>query len=150
MELIGEYGSAKAFTEKLEDTAKNQIVELLNQEFVEGSKVRIMPDVHPGMGCVIGFTADMGDKVIPNIVGVDIGCGMLTIELGNIDIDLPKLDKIITHQIPSGFKTHGRAQVKFDRLKDLESYKKIKNIRRIENSIGTLGGGNHFIGATCC
>ena len=116
MELLGEYSSAKVFTEKLEDTAKDQIIELLNQDFIKDSKVRIMPDVHPGMGCVIGFTADMGDKVIPNIVGVDIGCGMLTIELGNINIDLPKLDKIINNKIPSGFKIHNKVQFRFDKL----------------------------------
>ena len=76
MNLEGLYGKAKVFTDNLEDGAKDQIINLLNQDFVEGSKVRIMPDVHQGMGCVIGFTADMGDKVIPNIVGVDIGCGV--------------------------------------------------------------------------
>ena len=82
MELRGKYGMAKVFTENLEPGAKDQIIELLDQDFIEGAQVRIMPDVHQGMGCVIGFTADMGDKVIPNIVGVDIGCGMLVVELG--------------------------------------------------------------------
>ena len=150
MELLGKYSTAKVFTDKLEDTAKNQIIQLLDQDFIEGSKVRIMPDVHPGMGCVIGFTADMGDKVIPNIVGVDIGCGMLTIELGKIEIDLPKLDKIINNKIPSGFKIHNKIKYKFEKLKELNCYKELKNMNRIERSIGTLGGGNHFIGATCC
>lgn len=145
MELLGKYSRAKVFTENLEDVAKNQIIELLDQDFIEGSKVRIMPDVHPGMGCVIGFTADMGDKVIPNIVGVDIGCGMLTIELGNIEIDLPKLDKIINNKIPSGFKIHNKIQCRFHRLEDLHAVRKLKNMKRIERSIGTLGGGNHFI-----
>ena len=145
MELLGKYSKAKVFTKNLEDGARDQIVELLDQDFIDGAKVRVMPDVHQGMGCVIGFTADMGDKVVPNIVGVDIGCGMLTIELGNIDIDLPELDRVINKEIPSGHKTHGRSQYGFDKLKELHCYGKLKNIRRIENSIGTLGGGNHFI-----
>lgn len=150
MKLEGLYGRAKVFTDNLEEGAKDQIINLLNQDFIEESKVRIMPDVHEGMGCVIGFTADMGDKVIPNIVGVDIGCGVLTIELGNIDIDLPSLDKIIRNNIPSGRSIHNSKKYNFDRLKELSIFKKIKNIKRIERSIGTLGGGNHFIGATCC
>lgn len=145
MELKGAYGSAKVFTENLEDGAKDQIINLLNQSFIEGSKVRIMPDVHQGIGCVIGFTADMGDKVIPNIVGVDIGCGILTVELGHIDIDLPTLDKIIYSKIPSGNKVHNERKYKFDRLEDLYCYRDLKDTKRIQRSIGTLGGGNHFI-----
>lgn len=145
MELQGKYGSAKVFTKELEDGAKEQIVNLLDQDFIEGSKVRIMPDVHQGMGCVIGFTADMGDKVIPNIVGVDIGCGMLTVELGDIDINLEALDKIIYNKIPSGSKTHNAKKYNFERLKELHCLRDLKNTKRIERSIGTLGGGNHFI-----
>ena len=145
MELLGKYSSAKVFTENLEDGAKDQIIELLDQDFIEGAKVRIMPDVHQGMGCVIGFTADMGDKVVPNIVGVDIGCGMLTVELGNIHINLAEIDSIINKKIPSGHKTHSKTQYRYEGLKELHSYKKLKNIRRIEKSIGSLGGGNHFI-----
>src|SRR5690554_108950 len=106
MEFRGKYGMAKVFTENLEPGAKDQIIELLDQDFIEGAQVRIMPDVHQGMGCVIGFTADMGDKVIPNIVGVDIGCGMLVVELGAIEIDYSTLDKIIHNKIPSGFRIH--------------------------------------------
>ncbi|WMM24948.1 RtcB family protein [Tissierella sp. MB52-C2] len=145
MELQGEHNIAKVFTDNLEDGAKEQILELLNQDFVKDSKVRIMPDVHQGMGCVIGFTADMGDKVIPNIVGVDIGCGMLTVELGHIDIDLPKLDDIIHKRIPSGKSTHNERKSKFDKLNDLYCFRDLKDTKRIERSIGTLGGGNHFI-----
>ena len=145
MELMGAYGSAKIFTENLDDGAKDQIINLLNQSFIEGSKVRIMPDVHQGIGCVIGFTADMGDKVIPNIVGVDIGCGILTVELGHIDIDLPTLDKIIYSKIPSGNKVHNERKYKFDKLEELHCYRDIKETKRLQRSIGTLGGGNHFI-----
>lgn len=145
MIVKGKYGSAKVFAKDLEDGAREQIQTLLDQDFLEGSTVRIMPDVHQGMGCVIGFTADMGDKVIPNIVGVDIGCGMLTVELGNMDIDLPKLDKIINSSIPSGRNTHQSRMVTFDRLQDLHIYRELNDTRRLERSIGTLGGGNHFI-----
>lgn len=145
MKLKGKYGSAIVFAEDLEDGARDQIINLLNQDFIEDAKVRIMPDVHQGMGCVIGFTADMGDKVIPNIVGVDIGCGMLTAKLGNLDLDLPKLDKIVSNKIPSGRNVHQNSKYRFDKLKDLHVYNKLRNIRRLEKSIGTLGGGNHFI-----
>lgn len=145
MELSGKYSKAKVFTKVLEEGARDQIIELLDQDFIEGAKVRVMPDVHQGMGCVIGFTADMGNKVVPNIVGVDIGCGMLTIKLGNIDIDLSKLDKIINNKIPSGYKIHNKVQYKFDKLKELHCYRDLKNPKRLERSIGTLGGGNHFI-----
>ena len=145
MELQGKYGSAKVFVKDIEEGAKQQIINLLNQDFIEGSKVRIMPDVHEGRGCVIGFTADMGDKVIPNIVGVDIGCGMLTVDLGDIDIDLERLDKIIYNKIPSGNKTHNERKYNFERLRELYCLRDLKNTKRIERSIGTLGGGNHFI-----
>ncbi len=145
MELQGKYNIAKVFTDNLEDGAKEQIIELLDQDFIKDSKVRIMPDVHQGIGCVIGFTADMGDKVIPNIVGVDIGCGMLTVELGDINIDLPRLDNIINKKIPSGKNVHSERKFKFDELNDLYCFRDLKDTKRIERSIGTLGGGNHFI-----
>ena len=93
----------KIFTENIEDSALQQINKLISLEVFKESKVRIMPDVHAGTGCVIGFTADLGDKVIPNIVGVDIGCGMYTIKLGKVDIDLEKLDNFIHENIPHGF-----------------------------------------------
>lgn len=145
MKLEGKYATAKVFAKILEDGAKDQIIELLNQDFLEGSNVRIMPDVHQGMGCVIGFTADMGDKVIPNIVGVDISCGMITVELEDRDIDPSKLDKIIKQKIPSGKNVHEGRKVKFDRLEDLHVFRELKDTKRIERSIGTLGGGNHFV-----
>jgi len=135
----------KIFTNNIEIEALDQINTLLDQEVFENSKVRIMPDVHAGKGCVIGFTANLGDKVIPNIVGVDIGCGMLTAELGNIDLDLEKLDEVINKYIPSGRNIHGNKQITFDRIKDMHCYKYFKNKDRFEKSIGTLGGGNHFI-----
>lgn len=145
IELQGKYNTAKVFTDNVEQTAISQIIELCNQPFIEGGKIRIMPDTHAGAGCVIGFTADLGDKVIPNLVGVDIGCGMLTVELGKMDIDLQKLDDIIRQYVPSGSNTHEGRAVKFNKLQDLYCYRSLKNTKRIERSIGTLGGGNHFI-----
>ena len=135
----------KIFTKNIEQTAIEQIDLLLEQEAFKESKVRIMPDVHAGKGCVIGFTGDLGDKVIPNIVGVDIGCGMLCVELGNIDLDLERLDTVIHTFVPSGFSVHTERKVKFDKLKELNCYRDLRDTKRLEKSIGTLGGGNHFI-----
>lgn len=135
----------KIFTENIELEALEQINTLISQPAFSDCKVRIMPDVHAGKGCVIGFTADLGNKVIPNIVGVDIGCGMLTIELGNIDIDFEKLDKAIRKRVPSGKNVHEGRIVRFEKLKNLYCYRELKDTKRLERSIGTLGGGNHFI-----
>lgn len=147
IELKGEYNTAKVFTDNIEDEAIEQVIELLNQDFSKHGKIRIMPDTHKGAGCVIGFTADLGDKVIPNLVGVDIGCGMITVELGNIDINLEKLDNIINEHIPAGYNTHEGRIIKFTKLQELYCYRNLKDMKRIERSIGTLGGGNHFIEA---
>ena len=152
----------KIFTDNIEQEAIDQINTLLEQPAFADCKVRIMPDVHAGAGCVIGFTADLGDRVIPNIVGVDIGCGMLTVELGGIDtgingktdssivnyvtdIDYEKLDNVIRTCIPSGRNVHEEINYIFPELKNLRCYNKLKNIDWLERSMGTLGGGNHFI-----
>lgn len=135
----------KIFTENIEPEALNQVYTLIKQPAFADCKVRIMPDVHAGAGCVIGFTADLGEKVIPNIVGVDIGCGMLTVELGNIDLDLATVDQIIRAKVPSGRNVHEGRPFAFDRLKELRCYRELKDTKRLERSIGTLGGGNHFI-----
>lgn len=135
----------KIFTRNIEQEALDQINELLNQEAFKDSKIRIMPDVHAGKGCVIGFTGNLGDKVIPNIVGVDIGCGILCVELGKIDLDLEKLDIIIREHVPSGMNVHEKQESKFD-LEQLYCFKELKNKDNwLEKSLGTLGGGNHFI-----
>ena len=152
----------KIFTDNIEQEAIDQINVLLEQPAFADCKVRIMPDVHAGAGCVIGFTADLGDRVIPNIVGVDIGCGMLTVELGGIDtgingktdssivdyvtdIDYEKLDNVIRTCIPSGRNVHEEINYIFPELKNLRCYNNLKNIDWLERSMGTLGGGNHFI-----
>lgn len=136
----------KIFTKNIEKEALNQIDLLLEQDAFKDCKVRIMPDVHAGAGCVIGFTGNLGDKVIPNIVGVDIGCGMLCVELGNIDLDLEKLDKIIHDFVPSGMNVHEEPKYKFLEMEQLLCLNELKNKDNwLEKSIGTLGGGNHFI-----
>ena len=109
----------KIFTNNIEDEAVKQLDELLEQEPFKDCKVRIMPDVHAGKGCVIGFTADLGNKVIPNIVGVDIGCGMLCVELGNMALDFEKLDKIIIENIPSGRNIREQKLIDFEKINEL-------------------------------
>lgn len=134
----------KIFTDDIELQAKEQIELLLKQNAFKNCKIRIMPDVHYGIGCVIGFTGNLGEKVIPNIVGVDIGCGMLCVELGSADLDLAKIDKIINDNIPSGMSV--RDEMTDIDISQLHCYDKLKNnSNRIEKSIGSLGGGNHFI-----
>ena len=136
----------KIFTNNIEEEARNQIDELLEQEAFKDSKIRIMPDVHAGKGCVIGFTGDLGNKVIPAVTGVDIGCGMLCVELGKIDLDLVKLDKIIREYVPSGMNVHQEQKYKFLEFEDLYCKNELKNKDNwLEKSLGTLGGGNHFI-----
>jgi len=143
--IIGRYATAIVYTDIIEETATEQIRQLCDQSFVEGCSIRIMPDVHAGTGCVIGFTADLGERVIPNIVGVDIGCGMLTVELGKEPIDYAKLDQVVREFIPAGSEVHETPAAQFPRLKELLIYHKLRNLPWIENSLGTLGGGNHFI-----
>jgi tRNA-splicing ligase RtcB len=145
LEVKGKFNTAKVFIDNIEKEAIEQLTELCDQPFVEGCKVRIMPDTHKGASCVIGFTANLGDKVIPNIVGVDIGCGMLTVKLGKVDLKLEDVDNIINKYIPSGMNVHEGRVIKFAKLQNLKCYRSLKNTKRIERSIGTLGGGNHFI-----
>lgn len=135
----------KIFTKNVEQEAVDQIELLLAQYAFKDCKVRIMPDVHAGKGCVIGFTADLGEKVIPNIVGVDIGCGMLCVSLGQTDVDFEKLDNVIRSYVPSGRDVHEGRIIRFDELQELKCYRELRDTKRIERSIGTLGGGNHFI-----
>ena len=145
MSKADENKNLKIFTNNIEDEAVKQIDLLLQQEHFKDCKVRIMPDVHAGKGCVIGFTADLGDKVIPNIVGVDIGCGMLCVELGNIDIDLEKFDKIVNDYIPAGRNIREVKLTDFENIKDLYCLRELKETNKFNRAIGTLGGGNHFI-----
>ena len=134
----------KIFTENVEPTAVNQIYNLLSQPPFAESKVRIMPDVHYGSGCVVGFTATLGNMVIPNVIGVDIGCGMLTVCLGKADIDLKELDEFIHRSIPAGSNLR-KSYGDMDFIKELYCYGELRDLDRIYCSLGTLGGGNHFI-----
>ncbi|MEG2259731.1 MAG: RtcB family protein, partial [Oscillospiraceae bacterium] len=143
--ITGVYNTAKIYTDTVEENAAEQIKALCDREFVKGCKIRIMPDVHAGAGCVIGFTADLGTMIIPNIVGVDIGCGMLTVELGSTELNFSVLDSLIRFSVPSGKNVHEGRMTKYPELQELHCYRNLKNTRWIERSLGTLGGGNHFI-----
>ena len=132
----------KIYATTLDDVALEQIKELGKFEAYLNSKIRIMPDCHAGAGCTIGTTMEIKDKITPNLVGVDIGCGMLTVKLKETDIDLQKLDAIINEFIPNGFNTHTEQKAEFDFNKLIA---KNLNINRAKVSIASLGGGNHFI-----
>lgn len=148
IELRGKYNEAKIFTDVVDEASISQVLLLLNQEFVSGSRIRLMPDIHAGAGCTIGTTMTITDKIVPNLVGVDIGCGMETIKIKESHIELQKLDKLIYEKIPSGFNVREKTHRYFDEinLKDLFCIKHI-DPKRAEKSLGTLGGGNHFIEA---
>ncbi len=133
------------FADAPDENALEQIDQLLSQPAFREAKVRIMPDVHAGKGCVIGFTADLGDKVIPNVVGVDIGCGMLTVALGAHKPDFAALDDIMHRNIPSGQHVHRKAIAPFEELEALHCLPELKGPERLHASLGSLGGGNHFV-----
>ena len=143
MEIKGQVNTAICFAKIIEDEAIAQIRRMCDYEFTAGSQVRIMPDVHAGKGCTIGTTMTVKDKAVPNIVGVDIGCGMYTVNLGQVEIDMEQMDGA-AHFIPSGLNVWEGRKVRFDLL-DLRCYRGLKDARRLERSLGTLGGGNHFI-----
>ena len=143
IEINGQFNTAICYTDTLEDTAYAQIQTVCNEEAFKESKIRIMPDVHAGKGCTIGTTMTIIDKVVPNMVGVDIGCGMYTVALGNVDIDLEKFDEA-AHFIPCGRNVWEGRQERFD-LSVLKCSRNLKDTKRLERSLGTLGGGNHFI-----
>ena len=146
IELQGKYNTAKVFTDNVEQEAISQIINLLNQEFVSGSQIRIMPDTHAGAGCTIGTTMTISDKVVPNLVGVDIGCGMEAVILRDEHVELQKLDKAIHRLIPSGFDTRSSPHPYMSEV-DLSKLRCVRSVTldRAELSLGTLGGGNHFI-----
>lgn len=134
----------KIFTENIEPEAVNQIYTLATQAPFCGQKMRVMPDVHYGTGCVVGFTSTLGDKIIPNVLGVDLGCGMLTVEMGKVNFSLQSLDEFIKAKIPYG--SNYRKEVLAQSLiKKLHCYDELRDMDRLLGSLGTLGGGNHFI-----
>lgn len=146
LEVAGKYNQAKIFTDVVDQASIAQVIELCNQEFTAGSRIRLMPDIHAGAGCTIGTTMTITDKVVPNLVGVDIGCGMETCRISENHLELQKLDKLIRERIPSGFGIRSDPHRYLDQV-DLPELCCIKHIDqlRAEKSIGTLGGGNHFI-----
>lgn len=148
LEIKGKFNTAKVFTDIIDEDSIRQVYELCNQSFAEGAKIRMMPDVHAGAGCVIGTTMTITDRVVPNMVGVDIGCGMETVRIKGRKLEVEQLDKLIKFNIPSGFdireKRHRYAEKA--RLEELRCAKQV-NLDRAYRSLGTLGGGNHFIEA---
>ena len=148
LEIKGKFNTAKVFTDIIDEDSIRQVYELCNQSFAEGAKIRMMPDVHAGAGCVIGTTMTITDRVVPNMVGVDIGCGMETVRIKGRKLEVEQLDKLIKFNIPSGFdireKQHRYAEKA--RLEELRCAEQV-NLDRAYRSLGTLGGGNHFIEA---
>ena len=143
LEIKGKISTAVCYAKVIEEEAIEQIRRMCDYEFTEGSQIRIMPDVHAGKGCTIGTTMTVKDKAVPNIVGVDIGCGMYTVNLGKGELNLEKLDEA-AHFVPSGKNVWEGRQEKFD-LTRLRCYRSLKDSKRLVRSLGTLGGGNHFI-----
>ena len=143
IEIKGKVNTAICYATVVEDEAIEQIRRMCDHDFTAGSQIRIMPDVHAGKGCTIGTTMTITDKAVPNIVGVDIGCGMYTAELGKVDVDFEKVDAA-AHDIPSGRDVWEGRMERFD-LTGLRCYRNLKQAKRLERSLGTLGGGNHFI-----
>ncbi len=143
LEIRGKVNTAIAYAKVIEDEAIEQIRRMCDYDLTAGSRIRIMPDVHSGAGCTIGTTMTVSDKACPNIVGVDIGCGMYTVQLNERELDFEKIDEA-AHYIPSGKQAWESRQERFD-LIELKCYRELKESRRLERSLGTLGGGNHFI-----
>lgn len=148
IELCGKYSKAKVFTDIVDNESISQVIELLNQPYIFGSRIRMMPDIHVGVGCTIGTTMTIKDKICPNLVGVDIGCGMETIRISESNFDPKMLDKVIREGVPSGFSIRNEEHP-FAEQAELENLycSKYVDILRAKKSIGTLGGGNHFIEA---
>ena len=146
IEIKGEFNTAKVFANSLDGIAAQQLQTMCDQAFLRGCRIRVMPDAHAGKGCTIGTTMTLHGRAVPNMVGVDIGCGMETTVLADRKLDLEALDRLVYAAIPSGTQIRKRPHPYQDRidLRQLRSYGKI-NGERARMSVGTLGGGNHFI-----
>lgn len=146
IEIKGKHNTAVCYCRTLEETAASQIKTVCDQPAFSDTKIRIMPDVHAGKGCTIGTTMTITDKIVPSMVGVDIGCGMETTRIKETEIDFEKLDALIRKEIPCGFEIRNTPHPLLDKinLKEFRCFDQI-NLYRAECSIGTLGGGNHFI-----
>ena len=143
IEIKGKMNTALCYAKVVEKEAIEQIRRMCDYPMTEGSQIRIMPDVHAGKGCTIGTTMTINGKAVPNVVGVDIGCGMYTVNLGKADIDFEKVDEA-AHFIPSG-RDIWDGRIERSDLTDLACYRQLKETKRLAKSLGTLGGGNHFI-----
>lgn len=143
MIIQGKVATAIAYANVIEQEAIDQIRRMCDYDFTEGSTIRIMPDVHAGKGCTIGTTMTIRDKAVPNMVGVDIGCGMYTVKLNEREVDFARFDEA-AHYVPSGMNVWEGRKEPFD-LETLRCFRALKDTRRLQRSLGTLGGGNHFI-----
>ena len=143
--IEGRYNEASIFIDYFDEATEKQIITLLNQEFTKDLKIKIMPDCHAGAGCVIGTTMTINQKIVPNLVGVDIGCGMLTVELGKVNLELVAIDKYIQENIPSGMHVHDSIQDVETDISKLKCWEELDKHPYYYQSMGSLGGGNHFI-----
>ena len=143
MEIKGKVNTAICYARVIEESAVEQIRRMCDYALTESSTIYIMPDVHAGKGCTIGTTMTVKDKVCPNVVGVDIGCGMYTVRLAERELDLAAMDAAC-HAIPSGQAVWEGRKERFD-LTKLRCHRSLRDTKRLERSLGTLGGGNHFI-----
>ena len=141
LEISGQYNTAKIFTDVVDQASIGQVIALCSQEFVQGSRIRLMPDVHAGAGCTVGTTMTITDKVVPNLVGVDIGCGMETVRLREDCLELGRLDKVIREKIPSGFAIREKSPHRFAGRIDLEQLRCARHVDllRAEKSVGPWG-----------
>ena len=134
----------KIYAKTIEAEAQEQVYRMAKSESYRDCKIRIMPDCHAGKGCTVGTVIKIKDRVVPNTVGVDIGCGMLVCAIGDVDIDLAKLDRVINEKIPYGFASHDSPITRYDSLEKLKCRDAI-DLGNALRQIGSLGGGNHFI-----
>ena len=147
LELEGKFNKAKIFADSVDNVSISQVINLLNQPFVKGQKIRLMPDIHPGASCTIGMTMTIEDKVVPDLVGADIGCGMDVVYLDADEVDLKRLDEVIHKKVPSGYSINEVPHrfMKNINLTDLHCYFNLEYGSQGNFALGSLGGGNHFI-----
>ena len=145
IEVSGKFNSAKIFSDNVEEEAVEQVKAVCSLDFFADAKIRIMPDVHAGKGCTIGTTITISNAVVPNLVGVDIGCGMEVVKIREKEVDFEKFDTSIRENIPFGRNVRDGRIITFEKLQDLKCFRDIKDTKRMHRALGTLGGGNHFI-----
>jgi RNA-splicing ligase RtcB len=155
--FTGKHSIADVFVNSLDEETTKQISQITNHPAFDKKPIKIMPDTHAGKGCVIGFTCPLGNDIVPNIIGVDIGCSMTLVNIGPIkNFDLQKFDNVVKNQVPMGKSTHGYNSLKkYDseaayidickKITDNDTHKFSKMYSRVSNSVGSLGGGNHFL-----